>query len=113
MTSRGYLVSQKLKDYGISSELINVRFLKPLDNKLITKSINKTKNVIVIEDSTCMGGLSSSIKELILDEAIQNVKFKAFNYPDKFIEHGSINELEQVYGLDIESIINYVITNKK
>lgn len=67
MTARGYLVSQKLKDYGISSELINVRFLKPLDNKLITKSINKTKNVIVIEDSTCIGGLSSSIKELILD----------------------------------------------
>ena len=113
MTSRGYLVSQKLKDYGISSELINVRFLKPLDNKLIIKSINKTKNVIVIEDSTCIGGLSSSIRELILDADIQNVKFKAFNYPDKFIEHGSINELERAYGLDIDSIINYAKTNKK
>ncbi len=108
MTARGYLVSQKLKDYGISSELINVRFLKPLDNKLIAKSINKTKNVIVIEDSTCIGGLSSSIKELILDESIQNVKFKAFNYPDKFIEHGSVSELEKTYELDIDSIINYI-----
>ena len=113
MTSRGYLVSRKLKDYGISSELINVRFLKPLDNKLIAKSINKTKNVIVIEDSTCIGGLSSSIKELILDESIPNVKFKAFNYPDKFVEHGSVNELEKTYELDIDSIINYVKTNKK
>lgn len=108
MTSRGYLVSRKLKDYGISSELINVRFLKPLDNKLIAKSINKTKNVIVIEDSTCIGGLSSSIKELILDESIPNVKFKAFNYPDKFIEHGSVSELEKTYELDIDSIINYI-----
>lgn len=112
MVSRGYEVSEKIKEFGISSELINVRFLKPLDTKLISKSINKTKNVIVIEDSTSIGGLGSSIKELLIDENISDVKFKSFSYPDKFIEHGSVNELESIYNLDVDSIVDYIKSNK-
>lgn len=112
MVSRGYEVSEKIKEIGISSELINVRFLKPLDTKLISKSINKTKNVIVIEDSTSIGGLSSSIKELLIDENISDVKFKSFSYPDKFIEHGNVSELESIYNLDVDSIVDYIKSNK-
>ena len=112
MVSRGYEVSEKIKEFGISSELINVRFLKPLDTKLISKSINKTKNVIVIEDSTSIGGLGSSIKELLIDENISDVKFKSFSYPDKFIEHGSVSELENIYNLDVDSIVDYIKSNK-
>ena len=112
MVSRGYEVSEKIKEFGISSELINVRFLKPLDTKLISKSINKTKNVIVIEDSTSIGGLGSSIKELLIDENISDVKFKSFSYPDKFIEHGSVSELESIYNLDVDSIVDYIKNNK-
>ena len=112
MVSRGYEVSEKIKEIGISSELINVRFLKPLDTKLISKSINKTKNVIVIEDSTSIGGLGSSIKELLIDENISDVKFKSFSYPDKFIEHGSVSELESIYNLDVDSIVDYIKSNK-
>lgn len=112
MVSRGYEVSEKIKEFGISSELINVRFLKPLDTKLISKSINKTKNVVVIEDSTSIGGLGSSIKELLIDENISDVKFKSFSYPDKFIEHGSVSELENIYNLDVDSIVDYIKSNK-
>lgn len=112
MVSRGYEVSEKIKEFGISSELINVRFLKPLDTKLISKSINKTKNVIVIEDSTSIGGLGSSIKELLIDENISDVKFKSFSYPDKFIEHGSVSELENIYNIDVDSIVDYIKSNK-
>lgn len=112
MVSRGYEVSEKIKEIGISSELINVRFLKPLDTKLISKSINKTKNVIVIEDSTSIGGLGSSIKELLIDENISDVKFKSFSYPDKFIEHGNVSELESIYNLDVDSIVDYIKSNK-
>ncbi len=112
MVSRGYEVSEKIKEIGISSELINVRFLKPLDTKLISKYINKTKNVIVIEDSTSIGGLGSSIKELLIDENISDVKFKSFSYPDKFIEHGNVSELESIYNLDVDSIVDYIKSNK-
>ena len=89
-------------------EVINVRFLKPLDVEKIKESIAKTKNVIVIEDGTSVGGLTTAIKELIVDENLKNIKFKSFAYPDKFIEHGSVEELEKRYNVDENTIKRYL-----
>ena len=103
--STGKQVANKLRDMKKSCDLINVRFLKPLDTKTIIKSIKKTKKVIVIEDGTIIGGLSSSIKELIADNNL-NVKYaKYYSYPDEFIKHGSIKELNKKYKVDVDSII--------
>lgn len=88
-----------------SVEVINARFLKPFDTEKIKKSIEKTKNVITIEDGTCIGGLATTIKELIVDNNIQDVKIKTIAYPDKFIEHGTAEELEKMYGFDIIDIL--------
>ncbi|MBR6113488.1 MAG: 1-deoxy-D-xylulose-5-phosphate synthase, partial [Bacilli bacterium] len=68
--SKAIEISDLLKKDKVSSEVINVRFLKPLDTKTIVKSINKTKRVIVLEDGTINGGLCSSIKELIVDNGL-------------------------------------------
>ena len=103
--SAGKNVVDKLKDMNKTCDLINVRFLKPLDKKLILESINKTKRVIVIEDGTIIGGLSSSIKELISDNNIAIKYAKYYSYPDEFIKHGSINELNRQYKVDVDSII--------
>lgn len=89
-------------------EVINARFLKPLDVEKIKESITKTKNVIVIEDGTSVGGLTTAIKELIVDENLKNIKFKSFAYPDKFIEHGSVEELEKRYKVDENTIKQYL-----
>ena len=89
-------------------EVINARFLKPLDVEKIKESIAKTKNVIVIEDGTSVGGLTTAIKELIVDENLKNIKFKSFAYPDKFIEHGSVEELEKRYNVDENTIKRYL-----
>ena len=88
-----------------SVEVINARFLKPFDTEKIKKSIEKTKNVITIEDGTCVGGLATTIKELIVDNNIQDVKIKTIAYPDEFIEHGTAEELEKMYGFDIIDIL--------
>ena len=101
--SKAIEVSNYLKNDNISSEVINVRFLKPLDKRIILKSISKTKKVIVIEDGTINGGLCSSIKELIVENNL-DVKSKYYAYPDKFIKHGSVEEIEEKYGLDAKSI---------
>ncbi len=94
-------ISEKIK---IDAEIINARFLKPLDEASIIKSIEKTKKVITIEDGTIMGGLATSIKELIVNKKIENVEMKSYAYPDKFIEHGSPEELEKAYGVDSQTI---------
>ena len=103
--STGKQVVDKLNEMNKTCDLINVRFLKPLDKKTILKSITKTKRVIVIEDGTIIGGLSSSIKELIADNKLIMKYDKYYSYPDEFIKHGSIKELNKQYKVDVDSII--------
>lgn len=106
-------ISEKLKRKNISCDVINARFIKPLDSKEIIKYINKTKNVITIEDNTIIGGLSSSIKETIVDNKLDNINIKCFAYPDQFITHGTNKELESKYKIDNETIIKEIIKMKK
>ena len=102
--TKGMMVADKLKEHNITADVINCRFLKPIDSSMILHSIKKTGKVAIIEDNTNIGGLTSCIKELISENSIENVKIFSFAYPDKFIEHGLIEELEDKYGLSVEKI---------
>ena len=108
MVPKALEIANKLKEYKIDVEVINSRFLKPFDNYGVLKSIEKTKNVIVMEDGTCIGGLSSTVKELLVDNKMKDIKFKSYSYPDKFIEHGSVSELEDRYGFNNDEIVQYI-----
>lgn len=91
---------QIAKDYekkGIKAEVINARFLKPLDTDTIKKSIEKTKNVITMEDGTKINGLGTAIEELIVKENLKNIKMEKQAWPDEFIKHGTVEELEKIY----------------
>ena len=105
MVSRAMKIAEELEKENINAEVINARFLKPLDIKTIKNSIAKTKKVITIEDGTIINGLATAIKELIIDENLRDIKLECFAYPDKFIQHGSVQELEEIYGLDEKNII--------
>ncbi len=111
MTAMAMKVANELEKDDINAEVINARFLKPLDESKITESISNTKFVITIEDGTEIGGLGSSIKELIINKKLEDVKIKCFAYPDEFIKHGSVSELEELYGLDYKNIVNYIKQN--
>lgn len=113
MVSRAVEVSKILEKNEIEVEVINARFLKPLDNETIKESINKTKNVITIEDNIIEGGLATKVIELIQNESLQDINVKAIGYPDKFIKHGTTEELEKIYGLDAENIANDILKTLK
>lgn len=104
MVAKAVEVKEKLEKEKIEAEVINVRFLKPFDEKTIINSIKKTKKVITIEDNTVIGGLASKVQELISNNEESDVQFKAFGLPDTFIEHGKVEELEEKYGLDAKTI---------
>ena len=87
------------KKEGIEAEVVNVRFLKPLDKSTIKSSISKTRNVITIEDGTAIGGLGTAIEELIIEENLSDIKFKKYGWPDEFIKHGGVSELEKRYNV--------------
>ena len=103
-------MAEKLKQNEIDAEVINARFLKPLDKETIKTSIEKTKNVITMEDGTEINGLGTAVEELIVEENLQNIKFKKYAWPDEFIRHGSVEELEKIY-CDFDSILE--IKNKE
>ena len=102
-----------LEKEKIDAEVINTRFLKPLDIEAIKKSIEKTKNVITIEDGTIINGLGTATKELIINENMENIKIKSYAYPDEFIKHGSVEELEKIYNQDAKSIYEYILEKRK
>ena len=99
MVARAVKMAQKIEKENTneSVEIINARFLKPLDKTTIQNSIKKTKNVITIEDGTEINGLGTAVKELIAENGLQNVKIESFAYPDKFVQHGKVEELEEMY----------------
>ena len=99
MTSRAMEVAELLENDNISVEVINARFAKPIDYKTISKSVSKTKVLVTIEDNSSSGGFGEGVRSNIRD-----CKYLCFSYPDQFIKHGSVEEIEHKYGLDTESI---------
>jgi 1-deoxy-D-xylulose-5-phosphate synthase len=99
--------AEKLKEEKISVEVINIRFLKPLDTETLMKTIKKTKKIITLEDNITAGGLGSAVLAMINENDIK-CKFKAIGLPDNPISHGSKKELYKKYGLDSDSIIKTI-----
>ena len=108
-----YKIVGKLNEKNISAELINARFLKPIDEKTILKSIKKTRKVVVMEDGIIVGGLSTNIKELIVDNNIDVEFINSYAYPDEFIIHGSIDELKHKYKIDNDKIYKDIVKRVK
>ena len=104
MVERAVEVSNILKEQDVDCEVINARFLKPLDSYTIERSIRKTRNVITIEDGILHGGLGTSVIEMINECKIDGVHVKCYGYDDVFVQHGSVDELESLHGLDAKDI---------
>ncbi|BAU22976.1 1-deoxy-D-xylulose-5-phosphate synthase [Caldimicrobium thiodismutans] len=95
---------EELEKKGFSVAVINVRFLKPLDRELLLEYAKKTGKVLVVEENSILGGLRSSVSELLLEEGIY-VKFGYLGLPDHFVEQGDLKTLRKKYGLSTEKII--------
>ena len=102
MVTKAMKMAKELSEkHQKSVEVINTRFLKPFDEQTIKSSIEKTKNIITIEDGTKINGLATAIKELIVDNNMRDIKVQTYAYPDKFIQHGTVDELEKLLNLQI------------
>jgi 1-deoxy-D-xylulose-5-phosphate synthase len=89
----------------INATVIDMRFVKPLDENLIIDTANNNKKLISIEDNTASGGAGSAINELLQSKNIKT-PLHIIGVPDLVTEHGSQDELYGLYGLNEESIIN-------
>jgi 1-deoxy-D-xylulose-5-phosphate synthase len=92
-----------LEREGFSVGVVNCRFVKPLDPKLVSYARNSGK-VLIVEENIREGGMSSAILELFGDLDARDVIVTRIGLPDKFVEHGPVEVLRAKYGLDAAGI---------
>ena len=103
---KAYKILKELEKRGINVGLLDLRFVKPFDKKLL-KSL-KAKRWYIISDNAKKGGIGEMLSEFVNKEGL-GVKIKSFEYPDKFIPHGKVEEVEKYLGVDVESIVNSIV----
>jgi len=98
-----------LKENGISSELINMRFIKPLDTQLLDEIAFKHEKIVTIEENSLPGGFGSAVIEYFNDKNYKNDILR-IGIPDKFIDHGTQAELHKQISIDPAGIVSQITT---
>jgi len=88
---------------GIDAEVVNMRFVKPLDRELLFDIFSRFKKILTIEDNTIVGGFGSAVTEFAEQYNFKN-EILIHGLPDRFIEHGKPMELYEMLKLDPKGI---------
>jgi len=96
-------VVKTLKAENVSVALYNMRFVKPLDEKLLHEVGKKFSKVVTLENGVVHGGFGSAVLEFFSENSYTPAVVR-IGLPDQFVEHGSVNELHQLCGLDKKGI---------
>lgn len=97
--------AQALAQRGYQPAVINARFVKPLDHKLILNWAARCGRVLTVEENVAIGGFGSAVLELLADHGLFGIPVKRLAIGDLFVEHGSQKILRRKYGLDAEGIL--------
>lgn len=92
-----------LKGKGIDVRVVDMHTIKPIDKELIIKCAEETKKIITIEDHSTIGGLGSSVCDVLSENYPTKVEKMGIN--DKFGESGKAEELMRFYGIDAQAIV--------
>ena len=92
-----------LKEKGIDVRVVDMHTIKPIDKELIIKCAKETKRIITIEDHSTIGGLGSSVCDVLAENYPTKVEKMGIN--DKFGESGKAEELMRFYGIDAQAIV--------
>ena len=96
----------KLRKENIYPSHYDMRFVKPLDEKLLHRILEKHKFILTVEDGCVMGGFGSAILEFISDNNYKN-SVQRLGIPDRVIEHGSQEELYIECNYDDDAIYRF------
>ena len=96
---------KRLADEDISAQIVNCRFVKPLDTELIISLARRIPNIITVEENALHAGFGSAILECLMDAGITGIRLKRIGIPDTFIEHGKPALLRAKFGIDADAIV--------
>ena len=107
MVQYAILAKELLKDTKVNPMVISATFIKPLDSALIKRLVREKYNILTLEDNVAIGGFGSMVLKS-LTQLNYRGKVRLMAFKDKFIEHGSIEELYKQEKMDVESIAKII-----
>ena len=97
----------KLKEQGINCEIVNMRFAKPLDIEMLDYIASKFQKIVTLEENNLPGGFGSAVAEYFISMNYKN-DLQCIGLPDKFIDHGTQEELHNILAIDPDGIVERV-----
>ncbi len=107
MVSTACLLREKLKEEGHSVSLINVRFVKPLDEELLVELTNEHTIIVTLEENVKSGGFGEHVSSFYQEKGI-STQVISVAIPDIYVEHGNANVLKQVIGIDPQGALDQI-----
>jgi 1-deoxy-D-xylulose-5-phosphate synthase len=107
MTQYAIKAAEKLAGCHISAEVVNMRFVKPLDEAMLLSVAQRFDKIVTLEESSVVGGFGSAVSEFLTDNRLKNDLLR-IGLPDHFVEHGTQAELHHLLGIDPEGIAEKV-----
>ncbi|WP_090552783.1 1-deoxy-D-xylulose-5-phosphate synthase [Natronincola ferrireducens] len=108
MNSSALTICKKLEEKNIHATLLNPRFIKPIDEDMIIKYAKKHKRIYVMEDNAYIGGYGVQVQGLLNKHKIFK-EVHGISLPDEFIEHGDVNTLYKLYGMDEDELLQKIV----
>jgi 1-deoxy-D-xylulose-5-phosphate synthase len=108
MSPHASKAAEILSKEGIEAEVVNMRFVKPIDEAMIESVVARFENIVTVEDNVVQGGFGSSVLESIHKLGAQQTLVKLHGIPDSFIDHGTPAELHRMLKMDAPGIAEVV-----
>jgi 1-deoxy-D-xylulose-5-phosphate synthase len=97
-----------LEKIGVSVKIVNARFIKPLDEKILSEILDANMPILTIEEAVLQGGFGSAILEYAFDHGYKGANIERMGIPDQFIEHGSVDKLLDEIQLTTEAAVEKI-----
>lgn len=107
MVHTASVAAEKLESEGVHCEVVNMRFAKPLDSKLLDDIAKRFNKIITLEENALIGGFGSGVLEYFNEKNYKNDILR-IGLPDSFVDHGTQDELHKMLGIDPAGIVEKV-----
>jgi 1-deoxy-D-xylulose-5-phosphate synthase len=109
MVNQALEAARKLRDiHKIDCTVVNVRWIKPLDIEMLKRVSETVSMIVTLEDGVITGGFGSAVMEALHDLGKHNIAVKRIGLPDHYVEHGTIPKLQELCGMDTDSVVKAV-----
>ncbi|GMB07691.1 1-deoxy-D-xylulose-5-phosphate synthase [Thermolongibacillus altinsuensis] len=102
--------ADQLAKEHISVKVVNARFIKPMDEAMLHELLQANMPILTIEEAVLQGGFGSAVLEFAHDHGYYGAVIERMGIPDRFIEHGSVNQLLQEIGLTTANVVERIST---